>query len=742
MASIHAMRGSIASRGTKPEREKASATAGKTAMKSSFAKLKKWFKSGSFKNNAPKKISSTRAHLALESLEVRTLLAGNALNDGPNVEFQITEDWNSGHTAELVLANDDSSSYANWQFEFDYDRPITQLWNAQVESLGDGHYRLTPPEWDNTLDSGEQLAVGFVAAGSSSVPESFSFNGESVPGGSSPPGNNPGGETGDGNVNDPDPSVAAPNTPVVSVQSDPVAGGYLVTFNLYSGTAAESWKLFEDGEVIHEASLAGPGTIPQSDSLLIADRTYGVYTYQAEVSNESGSTVSDQLVYVAGGASTIEIAGVDQQSQALQMTIDQGTSEYTLSLPQSELAQFQVATNNLRVVDVDIVGDQTLRVTGVEPGRASLRLTDALSGATRYIGIRVRTADGELPGLPGYLSIGSVSEDTAGDLAFWQDFDGSNPLINKFVDSRYIYLNGGPVHGWRTWGNRVSSYLQESLKLGMIPQFVYYNIPDGGESYVTNNEHIQSAEYMEAYFQDLQFALQTIASEAGDELVQFILEPDFIGYLMQNANASATVLPAMTSAAYSSGVLTTGVDPQFDNTVTGLVQAINYTIGRYAPNVEFGWQFNLWASRGLETPIPAKGIVHLTDTLGIEAGRAAIAREAELIAEYYIDAGVLSHGADFVSIDKYGLDGAAQNGAAADPAASTWFWNSDHWHNYLLVVKTLSQTTGRDVILWQIPVGHINDSLAANPYDASGTFEQLENTTRKYEDSAPTFFPG
>ncbi len=742
VASIHAMRGSIASRGTKPEREKASATAGKTAMKSSFAKLRKWFKSGSFKNSAPRKISSTRAHLALESLEVRTLLAGNALNDGPNVEFQITEDWNSGHTAELVLTNDDSSSYANWQFEFDYDRPITQLWNAQVESLGDGHYRLTPPEWDNTLDSGEQLAVGFVAAGSSSVPESFSFNGESVSGGSSPPENNPGGETGDGNVNDPDPSVAAPNTPTVSVQSDPVAGGYRVTFNLWSSTAAESWKLFEDGEVIHEASLAGPGTTPQSDSLLIADRTYGVYTYQAEVSNESGSTVSDELVYVAGGASTIEIAGVDQQSQALQMTIDQGTSEYTLSLPQSELAQFQVVTNNPRVMDVDIVGDQTLRVTGVEPGRASLRLTDAFSGATRYIGIRVRTADGELPGLPGYLSIGSVSEDTAGDLAFWQDFDSGNPLTNKFVDSRYIYLNGGPLNGWRTWGNRVSSYLQESLKLGMIPQFVYYNIPDGGESYVTNNEHIQSTEYMEAYFQDLQFALKTIAAEAGGELVQFILEPDFIGYLMQNANASASSLPAMASAAYSSGVLETGVDPQFDNTVTGLVQAINYTIGRYAPNVEFGWQFNLWASRGLETPIPANGIVHLTDTMGIEAGRAAIAREAELIAEYYIDAGVLSHGADFVSVDKYGLDGAAQNGAAADPAASTWFWNSDHWHNYLLVVKTLSQTTGRDMILWQIPVGHINDSLAVNPYDASGTFGQLENTTRKYEDSAPTFFLG
>ena len=299
----------------------------------------------------------------------------------------------------------------------------------------------------------------------------------------------------------------------------------------------------------------------------------------------------------------------------------------------------------------------------------------------RYIGIRVRTEDGQLPGLPDYVTIGSVSEDTTGDLAFWQDFDSSDPLTNKYVDSRYIYLNGGPISGWRSWDpDRVSSYIRESMKLGMIPQFVYYNIPDGGESYTTNLEHISSQSYMESYFRDLKFALDTIRTEAGDELVQMILEPDFIGYLMQNAGVSASEILAMTSAAYSSGVLQQGVDPQFDNSVTGLIQAINYTISTYAPNVEFGWQFNLWASPGIETPIPGTGIVHLTDTMGVEAGRAAIAREAELIAEYYMDAGILSYGAGFISLDKYGLDAGAQNGAAGNPEASTWFWNNDHWH--------------------------------------------------------------
>ena len=53
-----------------------------------------------------------------------------------------------------------------------------------------------------------------------------------------------------------------------------------------------------------------------------------------------------------------------------------------------------------------------------------------------------------------------------------RDYDAGDPLTNKFVDSRYIYLPGGPFSGWRNWGDRIGSYVRESLKLGMIPQFV------------------------------------------------------------------------------------------------------------------------------------------------------------------------------------------------------------------------------------------------------------------------------
>ncbi len=76
---------------------------------------------------------------------------------------------------------------------------------------------------------------------------------------------------------------------------------------------------------------------------------------------------------------------------------------------------------------------------------------------------------------------------------------------------RYIYLNGGASNsigdGWN-WrvlndGQRATRFVEESVKLGMIPYFVWYNIPDGGESYYTDKSHIESKTYMEGYFADL-----------------------------------------------------------------------------------------------------------------------------------------------------------------------------------------------------------------------------------------------
>jgi hypothetical protein len=493
--------------------------------------------------------------------------------------------------------------------------------------------------------------------------------------------------------------------------------------------------------------LGWNGTINPGATITVGFGSTGTFnTNSAQNCTFNGAPITPSMEFASGtGGPGVLVGNQDANGIAYQITIPQGLTDFTLSTPGNSSPSYTVSTNNGSVLAASIVNGTTLRLQGLQAGRAGLKIVDTAANQTRYVGIRVRNANGTLPGIPNYVSMGSVSEDSTPDLSFWRDYD--TDLTNRRMDVRYIYLNGGPYLGWTTWngaivepGGRAISFIRESLKMGMIPAFVYYNIPDGGESYSTDVSHMQSQTYMEDYFKDLKLALDLINREAPDELVQIILEPDFLGYLAQNNN-DPNVMMAKANAAHSSGVLGAS-DPVFPDTVRGLVETINYIISTKAPYVQFGWQLNLWASPpgGYTTPISGKGVIHLTDTLGLNSGRQAIYNEASALTQYYINAGIATHGADFLSIDKYGLDAGAL-GSVADPANSTWFWNNDHWLNYVEFVRAMHTVSGKPVVLWQIPVGHINNSQFPNPYN-NALFPTLANTNTKYEDSAPSFFLG
>jgi hypothetical protein len=507
---------------------------------------------------------------------------------------------------------------------------------------------------------------------------------------------------------------------------------------------------------IHTAAISDATPAAQSGAKAITDATpaaqsgakaitgktiTGIYYYYVTLTNSFGTTTSNTITVTVGNSTgDILINSVDSQQTVNQFTISQGSADYTLNYVGAATPVYAVATNNPSVISCAVQGSK-LTVKGLKAGRASLKIRESTTNVTRYVGVRVKNADGSLPGMPKYLSLGSVSEDTASDLNFWKDFQTGDK--NKQIDARYIYINGGPINGWKTWttipGDRARNYMINSQRLGIIPFFVYYNIPDNDEGYAVDLNHIQSPSYMDAYYKDLKYFLDICKSNAGDDTFGIVFEPDFLGYMMQQSKQQPNQISALVNTAYSSGVLTKGVDPDFTNTVDGLVKSINYITKKYCPNAYFGWQFNIWAYDGPD--VPGKGILHLTETMGQTAGLNVIKDKAKLIAAYYENSGVASNGASFVSIDKYGLDGGAGTNAPTDPAGSTWFWNADIWSNYLTFVNTLHTQTKMPVILWQIPVGHLNSSQSPNPYNG-GLFPDLDGTTTKYEDSAPVFFLG
>lgn len=358
------------------------------------------------------------------------------------------------------------------------------------------------------------------------------------------------------------------------------------------------------------------------------------------------------------------------------------------------------------------------------------------------------------------VQIGSVSEDDPlTSMKFWSYF-GDEIETSKYCEVRYIYLNGGPQeYGWRMnytteeWnteplGRRAISFIRNSHRLGMIPCFVYYNIPNNGESYWTNMQHIQSKEYMTSYYKDLFFVLDIINKESADLPVYMIFEPDFLGYLMQNTGKGdknqfykyPKEIMVHVSPVYELGLLDKKELNLKDN-VNGLVRSVNNMVAKYCPQVKFGWQINVWSSTYSGKTIHAQSLMKVTDKLGITKGIEFIHKEAVEIANYYKEAGIVNK-THFFSVDKYGLSfRGVDEISKTDASKSQWGWNHDHWMNYLYYCKVLSTVLNLKSVLWQIPSAHLNSSESISPYSKK-KFKDIENIPGAYEDSAITFFFG
>ncbi len=364
------------------------------------------------------------------------------------------------------------------------------------------------------------------------------------------------------------------------------------------------------------------------------------------------------------------------------------------------------------------------------------------ASATLSVTTQAGTTNPDTSWRPGYVALGTVYEPFTGTDKYFSKVNPQFPS-GKRLNYGYLYLNGGSQMS--EWHDRTVRLATKSKEQGMTPIFVVYGIGGNTDDHGVVWSNLQSAGFLNGYFKGIKDVGQTATGIIGTGRIGYVIEPDTLGYLMQHYASQygndPTRIPAATYAAYDSGVLQRGVDPAFPDTLTGLVQAINYTLRKYTPKAFLGWQLNLWAASGA----PSNGIMHATEVWGLETGKTRIQENARANAGFALKAGVKYGNAEFISIDKYGLDGGiAAGGNPADPASSPWFWNADLWNNYLLFCKTLKETLSLPVVLWQIPVGHINGTQQASPttYNASGTFPDLNHTTQRYEDSASTFFFG
>ncbi len=100
----------------------------------------------------------------------------------------------------------------------------------------------------------------------------------------------------------------------------------------------------------------------------------------------------------------IVIGSADGTAPVRSLAISQGANSFPLTMANPATANFSVVASNSTVVTAQIVSNN-LRLTGLAAGRSALKIKDSVSGLIRYVGVRVKNADGSLPKMPSYVSI-------------------------------------------------------------------------------------------------------------------------------------------------------------------------------------------------------------------------------------------------------------------------------------------------------------------------------------------------
>lgn len=88
---------------------------------------------------------------------------------------------------------------------------------------------------------------------------------------------------------------AAPAVAVLSHDNRDKDGNYTLTANLWWGTNATTYRLYENGVLIDEQPLVDASPNAQSASTSVAGRAAGTYTYVTEFSNAAGATLSKEI---------------------------------------------------------------------------------------------------------------------------------------------------------------------------------------------------------------------------------------------------------------------------------------------------------------------------------------------------------------------------------------------------------------------------------------------------------------
>ena len=78
-----------------------------------------------------------------------------------SVHYQVDSDWGSGFTAGIQITNNTDKILEDWLLEFDFEREITDIWNAVIESHEENHYVIRNAGYNANISANGSISIGF-----------------------------------------------------------------------------------------------------------------------------------------------------------------------------------------------------------------------------------------------------------------------------------------------------------------------------------------------------------------------------------------------------------------------------------------------------------------------------------------------------------------------------------------------------------------------------------------------------
>ncbi len=446
-------------------------------------------------------------------------------------------------------------------------------------------------------------------------------------------------------------------------------------------------------------------------------------TAQVNVALQKTPVASDSFVEVA-----VTVLGLPQGTAAQRYRFCCGSYQYSFVL-QSDARQQKLPLRlaareySVQVADVYIAGT---------PWRCDISSPLRLLQSVNSVALEfVQGVPLQVKGWPNYLAHGGVTVNAAETVDLYRNvpcsalfkydgFDGGgDPIPAAEVDSNgdgFLDYASLPIH------KTVPLVRQIEAEAGraVMPVMVVYTANASGGSAVSDLQDEQRLRNHFGNFITQCLAAQSWKDEQHPVPATFVLNPDFLGAMQQEPygytalrKANSVQVNVQLAAAINALPAIPGFSapalPTFSNDLYGYVQAINYIVRQFAPDIAFGWQTNVWATGTADWLLRAN---------------AAPVEQGAAIAEFINELGVYSgdYAPDFIAFDKFERD------CFSPDALAHYGWNATCWFNYLGMVKETARALQKPAMLWQIPGGHMptvaegTSKIAAAHFASGGTF--------------------